>query len=48
MKQYIDWVDPDLTVTDFYSNDTVKVGALGASAKCMAQRVPHAGKLSSL
>lgn len=25
MKQYIDWVDAHLTVTDFYTNDTVKV-----------------------
>jgi hypothetical protein len=25
MKQYTDWVDPALTVTDFYGNDTVKV-----------------------
>jgi hypothetical protein len=25
MKQYIDWVDPELTVTDFYTNDTIKV-----------------------
>ncbi|KAF6262270.1 glycoside hydrolase superfamily [Scenedesmus sp. NREL 46B-D3] len=24
MKQYTDWVDPALTVTDFYGNDTVK------------------------
>lgn len=26
MKQYTDWVDTELTVTDFYTNDTVKVG----------------------
>jgi hypothetical protein len=25
MKQYTNWVDPALTVTDFYGNDTVKV-----------------------
>jgi hypothetical protein len=25
MKQYIDWIDPALTVNDFYKNDTVKV-----------------------
>jgi hypothetical protein len=26
MKQYIDWIDPALTVTAFYTNDTIKVG----------------------
>lgn len=26
MKQYVDWVDPALTVTAFYTNDTIKVG----------------------
>lgn len=39
MKQYIDWVDPALTVTDFYTNDTVKVGAgrlAGRTGKCHA------------
>lgn len=25
MKQYIDWIDPALTVSDFYTNDTIKV-----------------------
>jgi hypothetical protein len=24
-KQYTDWVDTSLTLTDFYTNDTVKV-----------------------
>lgn len=27
MRQYIDWIDPALTVTDFYKNDTIKVSA---------------------
>jgi hypothetical protein len=25
MQQFTDWVDPALTVSDFYTNDTVKV-----------------------
>lgn len=25
--QYCSWVDPNLTISDFYTNDTVKVGA---------------------
>jgi hypothetical protein len=25
MKQYIDWIDPALTVAAFYTNDTIKV-----------------------
>lgn len=28
MKQYIDWIDPALTVADFYKNDTIKVRGL--------------------
>lgn len=28
MKQYVDWVDPMLTVADFYTNDTIKVGLM--------------------
>ncbi len=28
MMQYTQWVDPMLTVTDFYTNDTVKVCVL--------------------
>lgn len=27
-KQYIDWIDPALTVTAFYTNDTIKVTGL--------------------
>lgn len=30
MKQYIDWIDPALTVVDFYTNDTIKVRVDGA------------------
>jgi hypothetical protein len=37
MKQYTDWVDPGLTVTDFYGNDTVKVRRTAA-----AQSAEHA------
>lgn len=33
MKQYIDWIDPALTVTAFYTNDTIKVG--GAFLCCI-------------
>lgn len=29
MQQFTHWVDPGLTVTDFYGNDTVKVGVGG-------------------
>lgn len=37
MKQYTDWVDPALTITDFYTNDTVKVGA-SSRVHCSAAR----------
>jgi hypothetical protein len=33
MKQYTDWVDPGRTVTDFYGNDTVKVGSSAPPCK---------------
>lgn len=39
MKQYIDWVDPALTVTDFYTNDTIKVG-WGRATPLAVEQVP--------